>query len=459
MAEEGVAATSETPVAETPAAAAEDTAAEVAQTPEATPTEAPVEGGTPAEKPAKPPTMKDFENAVRERARKRREAAEQAAAASQVGEQESKAGEEEGAAEPAEGEPEAPAESGEEEGEKPEGESGESQYVEVDVNPNLPQYQNQSKIRVADEMSARMVRALMNSNVKQNQADLEATQTQLAEYRKQIQELHERNDRTAADQTAWRKWESSEQGQAARAEFTRLKEMEQNQEVAEGTAEAYWRGASQGYHDIAQQEFQARVDQRTKETEESQAAEAAEVRQQFVDQAAANQKYLGDSLLNHPQYQEWFNEAIDLFDYKLTKHQIPDVKPGNAQSVHNAFNRFFRAQLFQHEPAIKAMQEAKAQKTAQEEKAVAEKAAEEKRMAKLREEIRNEVLADLANRRGDVPRPSPIGNLTAAARDTTAQPASQNDGPAPSEETPQQRQRAAENRIREKARQRAAMRR
>lgn len=454
MAEEGVAATSETPVAETPAVAAEETAAEVTQTPEA---EAPAEGSTSTEKRTRPPTMKDFENAVRERARKRREAAEQAAA-SETGEQESEAEGEE-AAEPTEGEPEASAEGGEEAVEKPEGESGEPRYVEVDVNPNLPQYQNQSKIKVADEMSARMVRALMNSNVKQNQADLEATQKQLADYKKQVQELHERNDRTEADQTAWRKWESSEQGQAARAEYTRLKEMEQNQEIAEGTAEAYWRGASQGYQDIAKQEFQARVDQRTKQDEESKAAEAQQVRQQFIDQAAANQKYLGDSLLNHPQYQEWFNEAIDLFDYKLTKHQIPDVKPGNAQSVHNAFNRFFRAQLFQHEPAIKAMQEAKAQKTAQEEKAVAEKAAEEKRMAKLREEIRNEVLADLANRRGDVPRPSPIGNLTAAARDTTAQPASQNDGPAPSEETPQQRQRAAENRIREKARQRAAMRR
>ncbi len=453
--------TSETPpVVETPTEAVE---APVVETPVVeTPVETPVE-----EKPRGPRSIREIERSIREKARKRQEERNQAAAEAAEAAPVEAAPEVE--PEPVEAEPvveepvtEEPAvepaaelepnpvevEPTEPEAEPTEEPTEAATFIPVEIDPEHPASQGQSEIRVVDELSARLVKALKNSNARQQQLDLEKAQNELAATRQELAQIQDKDDRLEADKVAREKWEASDDYKQKAARFHQLKQMEEDGSVEAGTASDYWRGAVLGYQDTAKAEYEARAQARAAERGQRDA-------EHWINQAAKNQEYLSEAVRNHPQYQEWFDDAIESFDEKLRKKKIRDVVPGDPESMHKAFTKFFRADLFQHEAAIAAMNAGSAQKKQQEEAAAQKAAEEQRRIEKIRQEAVEEFKANLASRRSDVPPPNPIGNLASAARDA-APSAPDQDGQDPSKLGPVGRKRAAEERVRQRARKRAA---
>lgn len=435
MAEEVAVATSEAPV--------------VAETSVVEAVEPVVEAVEPVVEERKGPrTAKERDAAARENARKRREAREAAAQATEpvkeevVAEVEENEVEEEdvvtGDAEQVDGEPgpeEAPA------------------YVAVKIDPKNPSSQGQSEIKFADELSARVFRSYKNNDARQNQAEAEAARQELTTVRAELAQLHDKNDRSEADRIAWTKWEASDAGQAARAEYYRLEEMEKEGDIAKGTAAAYWRGASQGFQETAKVEYQTRAEARAAKQQERMAEQNTQIEQQWRAEAIERQRYLGDAVVNHPEFREWFDDAVDSFNDKIGRNKVAGLVPGDPVSVHNAFTKHFRAALFQHEAAIAALQSNTAQKKQQEQAAAEKAAAEKRRIAKIEQAAIEKYKAENAERRSTVPRPNPIGNLAGVSRDQMPVTPS-GDGQDPSTMSPRDRKRARDEEAKARARDR-----
>jgi len=328
-------------------------------------------------------------------------------------------------------------------------------FIAVKVDPKHPSSQGQTEVRVADELSARVVRAYENQNAKQLQMDVEKRQADLAELnaelttaRQELAVMHDKDDRTEADKAAWTKWEASDDYKTKADRFRQLQELEVDGTVPKGTASEYWRGAALGYQDTAKAEYQTRANARAAERGERET-------QQWIAQAEKNQSYLSEAVRTHPEYPTWFNKAVKSFDSELRLGHITDVQPGNPASMHKAFTDFFRGVLIRHEAVRNVMQSSITQKK-QEEAAVADKAAAQgRRDAEIGRRAVETKMAELASRRSDVPPPNPIGNLSSAARDgVPVVPVS--DGPDPSTMGPRDREKARIERVKLRARNRRA---
>jgi len=322
-------------------------------------------------------------------------------------------------------------------------------FVSVPIDPKNPSSQGQADLKFVDELSARIFRSYKNNDARQIQADADKARAELATARQELAKLYDKDDRTEADKVAWGKWEASVDGQAARAEYQRIAAMEKDGDVAAGTAALYWKGASSGYQDTAKVEYQTRADARAAERGQREA-------QQWIAEAHANQeRNVSEAVRKHPDYEQWFNDAIVTFDHKLDAKQIRDVIPGDADSMHKAFTKFLRAELFHQDGAITAMTSSRTQ-TQQQEQAAAQKAAEEQRqIAKYRKDAVEEFKAKLASERSNVPPVNPIGNLANVSR-VQAPVVSSSDGYDPSQRPPRLSKREREDRVKQRSRDRQA---
>jgi len=329
------------------------------------------------------------------------------------------------------------------------------EFIAVPIDVNHPASQGQTEIRVADEQSARLVRAYENSNAKQVQINLDKVKEELAEKNEQLATLYDRNDRTEADKVAWTKWESSEDGKKARAEYHRLEEMEKEGDLAPGTASLYWRGASQGYQETAKAEYQTRADARAAKAQEAQAEVDAQKTERWIAETATHQKYLPEAVRNHPEYQMWFDRSLKQFDAALRDKEISGVAAGDAVGMHRAFKDFFRKRLFLYDNAVAAMQSSRTQQSQVEKTAADKAAAQAKHDKEVAEAAVKKHMESIAARQKDVPR-HPLGNLAPVSRDRTPSDAPDSGQTDLAKAHPRNRRKAGEEAARLDARNRLA---
>ncbi len=305
-------------------------------------------------------------------------------------------------------------------------------FVTVPIDPAHPASQGQSDLKFADELSARVFKAYKNSNVKQNQLELESVQAELAKAKEENAKLYDKDDRAEADRAAQEKWKKTPQYDAAVKELNTNRELEADGTIPPGTASAVWEARMMGYQPTVDAEYKTLADARTAERQQEADAVAERKADQWIAAAAdRSRRYLPAGVQNHPNWQQWFDAGVDDFGVAIRKNRIANVVAGDATSIHNAFQEFLMHSLMRDPTSRSLMMASRTEKTAQDSAAADRVAADARKAEDLKNQGREEYKAELAARRSDVPPPNPVGNLAGVSRGQTPT-APPDDGQPPS---------------------------
>jgi hypothetical protein len=254
----------------------------------------------------------------------------------------------------------------------------------------------------------RALRALLNGTY--------TRRAEVAERDTQIQELQERIIEYESGQAAMQRWEQSPEYRAASERYHRLKDLEAEGHVPEGTADDFWRGARLGAEAVAQEEYNTRYEQMLAENR-------ARAGAQFADDAWGYAQRLPQHITSLPGFGQLFNEALYSFNAELELGHYQHLRPGDVDSLHQEFTRFFGSRLARDSAAMAAHRQ---YQDAQNQRRIAAKAATDQRTRDAEKTAAvDQFKQQVADKRQQMP-PHPLGQVASAARDrvpTETQPA------------------------------------
>jgi hypothetical protein len=254
-------------------------------------------------------------------------------------------------------------------------------------------------LTAGDPHEERMLRALLNGSYTRRQ--------DVAERDHQIQQLQGRLLEIESGQAAMQRWSTSPEYEQASERFFRLKDLEADGHVPEGTAEEYWRGAQVDAQRLQWEEYQGRYNAMQAENEGRNAA-------QFAQDAWGYASRLPAYITSLPGFGQWFNESLFSFNSELELGHYPQLQRGDIDALHHEFTRFFGSRLARESAAMQAHRQ---HQSAQVERTAAAKAAAATRTQTASNAAAVEQFKqNVADRRQQTP-PHPLGQLASAARD------------------------------------------
>jgi tetratricopeptide (TPR) repeat protein len=235
----------------------------------------------------------------------------------------------------------------------------------------------------------------------------------------EILRLKQEQARLVASKSAEEKYRNSPAYEQRAARYQQMRELEEAGQLDEGTASEWWRTvASVELQQLEQAEFQQSMDALQQEQAEAQAVAFV---QQFTDDALSRAATIPEPIRALPAFGQWFNEAVEDFNYALERGRVPELDPDHRSYItdddaryeraHEEFKRHFSSRL-KAEPAVAEVMRSLVAKPAP---ATAPPVVPQAALDAARRQGAEDVLRQAADRRQAVP-PHPLGTLAAAAR-------------------------------------------
>ena len=139
--------------------------------------------------------------------------------------------------------------------------------------------------------------------------------------------------------------------------------------------------------------------------------EIVEHGQRWKSEAWLNVNTLPEAIRSLTAFPQWFEKAVQSFDAEIELGHYPQIKPGDAETMHKEFMRFFGAQLTKEADVVGVYRMLGEREQQNRAAAAAQAAAKEREIAEIKRLAVEEHMKQLAAKGAQRPPPNPLGNL------------------------------------------------